>query len=119
MEKINLEEKFALFGEHWQPKIIGEVNESYIKIAKLKGEFTWHLHEREDEMFYVFKGVLTVKFKDKDVRLREGEGIIIPKGVGHMPVADEEVHVMLIEPKSTRNTGNVVNEKTVEDLERI
>ncbi len=119
MEKINLEEKFALFGAYWQPKIIGEVNDSYIKIAKLRGEFTWHLHECEDEMFYVFKGVLTVKFKDKDVCLREGEGIIIPKGVEHMPVADEEVHVMLIEPKSTRNTGNVVNEKTVEDLERI
>ncbi|AET68459.1 mannose-6-phosphate isomerase [Desulfosporosinus orientis DSM 765] len=119
MEKINLEEKFRLFNEYWSPKIIGEVNDSYVKIAKLKGEFTWHLHDNEDEMFYVVQGLLTIKFRDKDVHLRKGETIIIPKGIEHMPVADEEVHVLLIEPKSTLNTGNVINDKTVEKLERI
>lgn len=119
MEKINLEEKFQLFNEYWSPKILGEVNDSYVKIAKFKGEFTWHNHENEDEMFYIIKGILTVKLRDKDIRLQEGESIIIPKGTEHMPVADEEVHVLLIEPKSTLNTGNVINNKTVEKLERI
>lgn len=119
MEKFNLQEKFQLFNEHWSPKIIGEVNDSYVKIAKLKGEFTWHLHDNEDEMFYVVKGLLTIKFRDKDVHLQEGEGIIIPKGTEHLPVADEEAQVLLIEPKSTLNTGNVINDKTVEQLERI
>lgn len=119
MDKINLEEKFQLFHEYWSPKIVGELNESYVKIAKFKGEFTWHIHDNEDEMFYVVKGVLTVKFRDKDVCLKEGETIIIPKGVEHMPVAENEVHVLLIEPKSTLNTGNVTNSKTVVDLERI
>lgn len=119
MDKINLEEKFKVFNEYWSPKIIGELNESYVKIAKFKGEFTWHIHDNEDEMFYVVKGVLTVKFKDKDICLREGETIIIPKGTEHMPIAEEEVHVLLIEPKSTLNTGNVVNEKTVEKPERL
>lgn len=119
MDKINLEEKFRLFNEYWSPKIIGELNDSYVKIAKFKGEFTWHIHDDEDEMFYVVKGLLTVKFRDKDIRLQEGETIIIPKGTEHMPVAIEEVHVLLIEPKSTLNTGNIVNDKTVEKLERI
>ena len=100
-------------------RLIGELNESYVKIAKFKGEFTWHIHDNEDEMFYVVKGVLTVKFKDKDIFLREGETIIIPKGTEHMPVAEEEVHVLLIESKSTLNTGNVVNEKTVKKPERL
>ncbi|WP_017210200.1 cupin domain-containing protein [Clostridium beijerinckii] len=119
MDKINLEEKFRLFNEYWSPKIVGELNDSYVKIAKFKGEFTWHIHDDEDEMFYVVKGLLTVKFRDKDIRLQEGETIIIPKGTEHMPVAIEEVHVLLIEPKSTLNTGNIVNDKTVEKLERI
>lgn len=119
MDKVNIYEKLNLFTEHWSPKIIGEVNESYIKIAKLKGEFLWHAHENEDEMFYVLKGVLVIKFRDKDVELREGEFIIIPKGVEHMPVAENEVHVMLIEAKSTLNTGEVINERTVEMLEKI
>lgn len=119
MEKINLKEKFGLFNEYWSPRIIGEVNDSYVKIAKFKGEFTWHEHENEDEMFYVVKGLLTVKFRDKDISLQEGESIIIPKGTQHMPVAREEVHVMLIEPKTTLNTGNVINDKTVEKLEKI
>ena len=90
-----------------------------MKIAKFKDEFTWHVHEKEDEMFFVVKGVLTVKFRDKDVCLQEGEMLIVPKGTEHMPVAPEEVHVLLIEPKSTLNTGNVINGKTVEKLERI
>lgn len=119
MDKINLEEKFQLFNEYWSPKIIGELNNAYVKIAKFKDEFTWHVHENEDEMFFVVKGVLTVKFRDKDVCLQEGEMLIVPKGTEHMPVAPEEVHVLLIEPKSTLNTGNVVNDKTVEKLERI
>ncbi|EOR25355.1 mannose-6-phosphate isomerase [Clostridium sartagoforme AAU1] len=119
MDKINLEEKFRLFNEYWSPKIIGELNDSYVKIAKFKGEFTWHIHDDEDEMFYVVKGLLTVRFRDKDIQLQEGETIIIPKGTEHMPVAMEEVHVLLIEPKSTLNTGNIVNDKTVEKLERI
>lgn len=119
MEKINLTEKFQLFNEYWSPKIIGEINDSYVKIAKLKGEFTWHIHDNEDEMFYVVKGALKMKFKEKDICLQEGESIIIPRGTEHMPVADEEVHVLLIEPKSTLNTGNVINQKTIETLERI
>lgn len=119
MEKVNIYEKLNLFTEHWSPKIIGEVNEAYVKIAKLKGEFLWHSHENEDEMFYVLKGVLVIKFRDKDVELSEGEFIIIPKGVEHMPVAENEVHVMLIEAKSTLNTGDVINERTVENLDKI
>ncbi len=119
MDKINLEEKFRLFHEYWSPKIIGELNDSYVKIAKFKGEFTWHAHDNEDELFYVVKGVLTVKFRDRDICLREGEAIIVPKGIEHMPVAPEEAHVLLIELKSTLNTGNIVNDKTVEKLERI
>ncbi len=119
MDKINFEEKFQLFNEYWSPKIIGELNNAYVKIAKFKDKFTWHIHENEDEMFFVVKGVLTVKFRDKDVCLQEGEMLIVPKGTEHMPVAPEEVHVLLIEPKSTLNTGNVVNDKTVEKLERI
>jgi len=119
MEKINIEEKLSLFNEYWSPKIIGEVNESYVKLAKLKGDFIWHTHENEDEMFYVLKGVLTIKFREKDVQLNEGECIVIPRGIEHMPVAEEEVHVMLIESKTTLNTGNVVNERTVENLKKI
>ncbi|GAA0730465.1 cupin domain-containing protein [Clostridium malenominatum] len=90
-----------------------------MKIAKLKGEFLWHIHENEDEMFYVLKGLLIIKFRDKDVTLNEGEFVIIPKGIEHMPVADDEVHVMLIEAKTTLNTGDVINERTVETLEKI
>ena len=119
VEKINLTQKFSLFKEYWSPKIVGELNDSYIKLAKLKGEFDWHHHDAEDEMFMVVKGQLTIKFRDKDVILDAGELIVIPKGVDHLPVAAEEVHVMLIEPKGTLNTGNVVTEKTKEVLERI
>ncbi len=119
MEKVNVAEKFTLFHQYWNPKIAGEINDSYVKLAKLKGEFVWHQHENEDEMFFVVKGKLLIKFRDKDVWLNEGEFLIVPKGVEHMPVAEEEVHVLLLEPKTTLNTGDQVNEKTVTDLETI
>ena len=119
MNKINLARKFNLFSEHWSPKIIEELNDSYIKLAKLKGEFDWHHHEHEDELFFVVKGQLTIKFRDKDVVLDEGELLVIPRGIDHLPIATDEVHVMLIEPKGTLNTGNVITEKTKETLERI
>lgn len=119
MEIINIEEKLSLFHEYWSPRIIGEVNDSYVKLAKFKGDFIWHVHETEDEMFYVLKGILTVKFREKEMELKEGECIVIPKGVEHMPVAKEEVQVMLIEAKTTLNTGNVKNERTVENLKTI
>ena len=119
MEKVNMREKLNKFNQLWSPKIIGELNESYIKVAKLKGEFIWHKHEREDELFFVVKGKLVVKLREKEIKLEEGEFFIIPKGVEHLPVAEDEVHVMLIEPKSTLNTGNVINEKTQESLDWI
>jgi mannose-6-phosphate isomerase-like protein (cupin superfamily) len=119
MDKINIGNKLNLFNEYWSPKIIGEINESYVKVAKLKGEFLWHTHENEDEMFYVVKGILVIKFRDKDVILNEGELLVIPRGIEHMPFAEEEVHVMLIESKTTLNTGDVRNERTVDNLEKI
>ena len=119
VEKVNLAQKFTLFNEYWVPYIVGELNDSYVKVDKLKGEFVWHKHESEDELFLVKKGKLLIKLRDKDVWLDEGEFIIIPKGVEHKPVANEEVHVVLIEPKSTLNTGNVRNEKTLAQLKRI
>ncbi len=119
MDTINLSEKFTLFQEYWSPKIAGELNDSYIKLAKLKGEFVWHQHENEDELFLVVKGHLLIKLRDRDIHLKEGEFVIIPKGVEHLPIAEEEVHVLLLEPKSTLNTGNVQNERTVNDLDRV
>ncbi|MFQ5750393.1 MAG: cupin domain-containing protein [bacterium] len=119
MDKINLKQKFSLFHDYWSPKIVGEVNDFQVKLAKLKGEFVWHQHETEDELFLVVKGKLLIKMKDQDVELQEGEFVIIPKGVKHKPVAVEEVHVMLFEPKTTLNSGNIENEKTVKELERI
>ncbi len=113
MEKVNLANKFGLFQEYWSPKIAGELNDSYLKLAKLKGEFVWHHHEAEDELFLVVKGRLVIKLRDRDISLDEGEFVIIPRGVEHCPVAEEEVHVLLLEPKSTVNTGNVENERTV------
>ena len=119
MEKVNLAEKFKLFQEHWSPKIVGEVNDCYMKLVRFKGEFVWHHHDDEDEMFMVIKGRFVMKLRDRDVQLEEGEFIVIPHGVEHMPVADEEVEVLLIEPKSTLNTGNVKSERTVEVLQEI
>jgi len=113
MEKVNLSRKFSLFNEYWTPKIVGELNDSYVKVAKFKGEFIWHKHESEDELFLVTKGKLLIRLRDQDLQVNEGEFLIIPKGVEHMPVANDEAHVLLIEPKSTLNTGNVRNERTI------
>jgi mannose-6-phosphate isomerase-like protein (cupin superfamily) len=119
METINLREKFAKFNDYCNPRVIGELNDCHVKAVKLKGEFIWHLHDNEDELFLVVKGTLRMRFRDRDAIVREGEFIIVPRGVEHLPVADEEVHILLLEPKSTLNTGNVVNERTVRQLERI
>ena len=113
IDKVNIDQKFNLFDEHWSPKIVGELNEFYVRLVKLKGEFVWHHHEAEDEMFFVVKGELLMKLRDKDISINEGEFIIIPKGVEHLPMAKDEVQIMLFEPKSTVNTGNVVNDRTV------
>ncbi|HZH99808.1 MAG TPA: cupin domain-containing protein [Flavisolibacter sp.] len=119
MDKVNLIEKFSIFSEHWSPKIVGELNGQHIKLVKFKGEFVWHHHDDEDEMFYVVKGNFNMEFRDKTVVLNEGEFLIVPKGVEHRPVAAEEVCVMLFEPASTLNTGNVMSEKTKKELESI
>jgi len=113
MEKVNLAQKFSLFREHWSPKIVGELNDWYVKLVKLKGEFVWHHHEEEDELFLVVKGSLVIRLRDRDIRMEEGEFVIVPRGVEHLPIAEEEAHVLLFEPKSTVNTGNVRNERTV------
>jgi mannose-6-phosphate isomerase-like protein (cupin superfamily) len=119
METVNLREKFSRFSDYWNPRIIGEVNDCHVKAVKLKGEFVWHHHEHEDELFLVVKGTLRMKFRDREAVVREGEFLIVPRGVEHLPVADEEVHLMLIEPKTTLNTGNLTNERTVAQLEKI
>lgn len=119
IEKKNLEEKFGKIKDYWSPKITGEINDSFVKLAKLKGEFDWHHHANEDELFLVIKGKLLMKLRDKDIEINEGEFIVIPKGVDHKPVAENEVSLLLIEPKSTLNTGNILNEKTIEKLEWI
>jgi mannose-6-phosphate isomerase-like protein (cupin superfamily) len=115
MDKVNISEKLSLFDEHWSPRIVGELNESYVKLAKISGEFVWHQHDDEDEMFLVIKGRLLMKFRERDVWIDEGEFIIVPRGVEHLPVAEDEVHIMLFEPKTTVNTGNVESERTVAD----
>jgi len=119
METINLKEKFSRFSDYANPRIIGEINDCAVKTVKLKGEFIWHHHDAEDELFLVVKGTLRMKFRGHEAIVREGELVIVPKGVEHCPAADEEVHIVLIEPKSTLNTGNIVNERTVAQLERI
>ncbi|NIO70743.1 MAG: cupin domain-containing protein [Anaerolineae bacterium] len=119
MEKVNLAEKFGLFDEYWSPRIVGDLNGQHVKLAKLKGDFIWHHHEAEDELFLVIKGQLVIKLKGQDVVLEEGEFFIVPRGVEHKPVAEEEAHVLLFEPVSTLNTGNVRDERTVENLNRI
>jgi mannose-6-phosphate isomerase-like protein (cupin superfamily) len=119
MKKVSIKEAFETFTDYWSPKIVGEVNESYVKLVRFKGEFVWHHHEVEDEMFLVVKGTMLMKLRDRDITVGEGEFIIIPRGVEHMPVAEEEVQVLLFEPRSTLNTGNVQNERTLAELERI
>lgn len=123
MDKVNLAQKFSLFAEAYKPKIVGELNDSYVKLVKFHGDFMWHHHDHEDELFFVVKGTLRIKVRE-DARERElvihpGEFVIIPRGVEHFPTADEEAQVMLLEPKTTLNTGNVQNERTVAELERI
>jgi len=119
MQTVNLADKFSSFSDRWSPKIIGELNDFHVKAVKLKGEFIWHHHDHEDELFLVTKGTLRMKFRDHESIIREGEFIIVPHGVEHLPIADEEAHVVLFEPKSTLNTGNIVNERTVAQLQRI
>ncbi len=119
IEVVNLRDKFAKFTDHWRSRVVGELNDTFVKLVKIKGEFIWHHHEEEDELFFIAKGRLLMKFRDRDVWINEGEFLIVPRGVEHCPVAPEEVHVMLIEPKSTVNTGNVVSERTVTEFERI
>src|SRR5947199_8537285 len=119
MRSVNLAEKFRQFDDPWSPKIVGEINDSHVKLVKVKGEFVWHHHETEDELFLVLKGSLLIKLRDQDIFLEEGEFVIIPRGIEHLPVAEEEAHVLLLESKTTLNTGNIDNERTVVDLERI
>lgn len=120
MNLVNLKEKLSQFSDYWHPRIIGELNGQYVKLAKIQGEFVWHHHEAEDELFLVLKGRLLMKFRDRDVWVEEGEMIIVPAKVEHMPIAPEEVHILLFEPKSTLNTGNITNdEKTKAHLEHL
>jgi mannose-6-phosphate isomerase-like protein (cupin superfamily) len=114
VRKVNLGEKLALFGDLWSPRIVGQVNDTHIKLVKLQGEFVWHQHELEDELFLVLTGRLTIRLRDGDINLEPGEFVIIPHGVEHMPVAAEEVHILLVEPKATVNTGDAGGERTVE-----
>lgn len=111
MEKVNLAEKFALVTEHWRPKVVGELNGQEIKLVKFCGAFPWHHHEREDEMFLALKGKFRLEFRDKTIELNAGEFVIVPRGVEHRPVADEEVEVLLFEPANVKNTGNITDEK--------
>jgi mannose-6-phosphate isomerase-like protein (cupin superfamily) len=119
MQSVNIGDKFAKFSDHWNPRVIGELNDCHVKAVKIKGEFVWHHHDYEDELFLVVKGTLRMRFRDRDVLVREGEFIIVPHGVEHLPMADEEVHIILLEPKTTLNTGNIENERTVRELEYI
>ena len=116
---INLAQKFSAFSDQWSPKIAGELNDTYLKLVKLQGTFVWHQHETEDELFLVVKGRRVIKLRDRDLALAEGEFVIIPHGVEHCPVAEEEAQVLLLEPKTTRNTGDVENERTVANPQRI
>ena len=113
-EVIDLQSKFALFSEHWRPKIVAELNDSCVKLVKLQGEFVWHQHAAEDELFLVIKGELTIRLRDRDLMVRAGQFVIIPRGVEHMPVAQDEVHVLFLEPTTTVNTGEVRNERTTD-----
>lgn len=119
MKKVNISEKLSLFSDHWNPRIVGELNGQHVKLAKFQGEFIWHKHDQEDEMFYVLKGEFTMELREKTILLKEGEFLIVPKGVEHRPVAEKEVSIMLFEPANTLNTGNTTNERTRKDLEKI
>ena len=119
MNKVNLLEKFSLFNEHWNPKVAGDLNGQQVKLVKFEGEFVWHKHDNEDELFLVVKGSFRMELRDKTIELKEGEFLIVPRGVEHRPVADKEVWVLLFEPATTLNTGNVIDDKTKTTLETI
>jgi mannose-6-phosphate isomerase-like protein (cupin superfamily) len=119
MEKVNLADKFALFRDHWKPKIVGELNGQQVKLVKFAGPFEWHHHDREDELFLVIRGWFHMELRDRRIRLEAGEFLIVPRGVEHRPVAEEEVQVLLFEPAGTLNTGNVRSERTATELERL
>jgi mannose-6-phosphate isomerase-like protein (cupin superfamily) len=119
IEKVNINQKLGLFSEHWSPKIVGELNGQHVKVVKLMGEFIWHHHDQEDEMFLVIKGVMKMEFRDKTIEVGKGEFIIVPKKVEHRPVAENEVEILLFEPASTLNTGNVLSDRTKKELEKI
>ena len=119
IQPINLLEKFSHFSEHWKPHIVGELNGQHVKIAKIQGDFVWHSHEEEDELFFVVQGKLIMELRDKTLELLPGEMCIIPKGIEHKPQAEEETYILMFEPASTVNTGNVGGERTHEDLQRI
>jgi mannose-6-phosphate isomerase-like protein (cupin superfamily) len=119
MEKVNLQQKLSLFSDHFKPRVVGELNGQHVKLVKFAGPFVWHHHEVEDELFLVVKGRFRMEFRDETVWIEEGEFLIVPHGVEHRPVAEEEVHVLLFEPAATLNTGNLQNDLTVEALERI
>ena len=119
VEKVNVAQKLSLFGEQWSPKIVGELNGQHVKLVKFSGEFVWHHHDDEDEMFLVVNGRFRMEFRDREVWIEEGEFIVVPRGIEHRPVAEEEASVMLFEPASTLNTGNVTGEMTVAELDRI
>jgi mannose-6-phosphate isomerase-like protein (cupin superfamily) len=119
MDVVNLKEKFERFADYWSPKIVGELNGQHVKLAKLKGKFVWHQHDQEDELFLVVKGRLRILLRDREIAINSGEFFIVPKGVEHCPMADEECHVVLLEPASTLNTGNVRDERTIDHLQWI
>ena len=119
VKKINIDQKLSLFNDHWNPRIIGELNKQHVKLAKIKGEFIWHKHDKEDEMFLVLKGILKIEFRDRIETIHENEVIIVPKGVEHRPIAEEEVSIMLFEPATTINTGDLDNERTRKNLESL
>ena len=119
VSKINLAEKFGCFSDQWSPKIVADLNDSHVKLAKVQGEFVWHAHADEDELFIVVRGELTIELRDGRIILAPGELVVIPRGVEHRPVAEEEVHLLLIEPKSIRHTGDVVTDRTVHEYSRI
>ncbi len=119
MEKISIKNKLSLFSDHWNPRIVGELNGQQVKLVKLKGEFVWHKHDNEDELFYVLEGILKIEFRDKTITLNPNEFLIVPKGVEHRPVAEIEASIMLFEPAGTLNTGDTRNDLTKENLQTI
>jgi mannose-6-phosphate isomerase-like protein (cupin superfamily) len=119
MEKVNVADKLNLFHDHWHPRIVGELNGQHVKLVKFKGEFVWHKHDYEDELFFVVKGQFNMEYRDKTVEINEGEFVIVPRGIEHRPVAEHEVSVMLFEPNTTLNTGNTIGELTKTVLDKI